>query len=181
MGISSIQDFGDGYYIIQVTEKTAEEISPFDEVKEKVWADIMMEKKDEKAKAEAEAFFSGLKEGKESLEELVKKYNITLKSTDFFKRNVQIPDIGYEREIAEAAFKLSGDKRLPEKVFKGKKGYYVIRFKESKSPDAGEFEKEKKAVKDKLLDQKKFKVFTTWLAQIREKSKVEVFVNNNVN
>ncbi len=181
MGISSIQDLGDAYYIIQVTEKIPEEISPFGEVKEKVWADIMVEKKDEKAKSDTEAFLSGLKEGKESMDDLCKKYNVTLKSTDFFKRNVQIPDIGYEREIAEAAFKLSEEKKLPEKVFKGKKGYYVIRFKESKVPDAGEFEKEKKAVKEKLLQQKKFKAFTTWLAQIREKSKVEVFVNNNIN
>jgi len=181
MGFSSIQDLGDGYYIIQVTEKIAEEISPFDDVKEKVWADIMMEKKDEKAKTEAEAFFSGLKEGKESADELCKKHNVTLKGTDFFKRNSPIPDIGNEREIAEAVFKMSAEKKLPEKVFKGRKGYYVIRFKESRLPDAAEFEKEKKAVKDKLLQQKKFKAFTTWLAQIREKSKVEVFVNNNVN
>ncbi len=234
--ISTVQDMGDAFYLIQVTERIPSAVSPLEEVKDRVRADLISEKQEEKAKADAGAFLAGLKNsagnsektggqeaspakdesaasGEKAAESktepakpakneagaagektgensaaqegssdassasandpaLEKSGEPVFKSTGFFKRNASIPEIGYEQEISQAAFLLSKENPVPEKPLKGKNGYYVIRFKDRKLPEATEFEKEKSSVKDRLLRQKQYKIFETWLTQLREKSKI---------
>ena len=77
-------------------------------------------------------------------------------------------------EVITAAFKLSEKQPLPEAPVNVGNGYYVIRFKERKLPEAEAFEKEKDAVRDRLLRRKQTSAFETWIAQIKEKSTVVI-------
>ena len=171
--ISDILDLGDGYCILQVTEKIPAKIPELEDVKEKVGDDLIKEKQDKNALNDADQFLSALKKG-ESMVQECKKYNLTPIATGLFKRNDSIPDIGFEREIAEAAFKLSNEKKMPYDVIKGGKGYYVIRFKERIEPDSEGFEREKEKIKEKLLQQKEFKTFDAFLSQIKNKSEISI-------
>lgn len=173
MEISDIQDLGDGYYILQVIEKNPREIPELKDVEEKVMAALIKEKQDEKASTDANEFLSGLKKGKLMSAQRA-KYGLQLSSTGFFKRNEPVPDIGLERGIIEAAFKLSNKIKLPEKVIKGRKGYYVISFKERKEAAPEGFVKEKANIKEGLLRQKRIKTFDEWLTQTRNKSKISI-------
>ncbi len=173
MEISEVQDFGDGYYLLQVTEKIPEQLAEFEDVKAKVRRDFIKEQQEEKAKSDAAELLAALKNGGDMNTESG-KFDLLSKATDFFKRNESIPDIGYEREIAKAAFKLSEESKLPESEFKGRKGYYVIQFKERKEPDQEAFDKDKEEVRKKLIQQKQFKTFDTWLSKIKEQS--EIFI-----
>ena len=173
MEISDIQDLGDGYYILQVIEKNPGEIPELKDVEEKVRAALIKEKQDEKASTDANEFLSGLKKGKLMSAQRA-KYDLKLNSTGFFKRNEPVPDIGSERGIIEAAFKLSNKIKLPEKVIKGEKGYYVISFNERKEADPEGFVKEKANIKEGLLRQKRIKAFDEWLTQIRNKSDISI-------
>jgi len=171
--ISNVQEFEDGYYILQLIDKIQPKIPEFDEVKEKVKLDLIKEKQDEKAKADSEALLAALKSGKTMPAES-KKYNLTPETTGFFKRSGSIPEIGYEREIAEVAFQLTGKKQFPENVIKGSKGYYVIQFKDKKISDPENFSKEKEEIKNRLLVQKKSSIFDALLAQIKSKSEITI-------
>ena len=173
MEISDIQDFEDGYYILQVIDKIPEKISELENVKEKVLVDLVEERQDAKASEDANVFLSALKSGK-SMDTESNNFNLTPKTTGLFKRNESIPQIGFEGKISEAAFKLTNEKKLPEKVIKGGKGYYVIQFKDRKPPDLEGFNKEKTAIKQRLLQQKKSKVFDALLSQIRSKSDISI-------
>ncbi len=169
--MSEIEDFDDGYYLVQVIEKLPEKTEEFENVEKKVRRDLIKEKQDEKANKEASEFLTAVK-GAGSLAEESEKAGMTSKFTDFFKRNASIPDIGYEREIAKAAFNLSNETKFSEHVIKGRKGYYVIAFKERKEPE--DFEKEKEKVKERLLQQKKFKTFDVWVSQLKDKSEITI-------
>lgn len=171
MEISDIIDYGDGYYILQVLEKRPEKISELKDVGETVRSDLIKEKQDEKAKNDADAFLAIVKE-RGSLVDESKKMDLITDTTGFFKRNDSIPNIGYEREIAEAAFLLSADKKVPDNVIKGKNGYYVISFKESKEPESEGFDREKEEIKEKLLQQKKQQTFEAMLSQLKRKSEI---------
>jgi parvulin-like peptidyl-prolyl isomerase len=94
--------------------------------------------------------------------------------TGFFKRNDSIPTIGQEAEIASTAFKLSDHDPLPSEPLKGQKGYYVISFRERKEPELNGFEKEKAALKDRLLQQKAFKTMEDWLKRIKSESQISI-------
>ena len=171
--VSDIQDLGDGYYLLEIVAKQPARIPELAEVEEKVKTDLVNEKKNEKAKIDAEALLSALKDG-ETIEATAKKFDLTPNSTGFFKRNGTIPTIGFERELARAAFELSDESRLPQEVFRGGKGYYVIKFKQRKTPSMEEFEKEKADVKERLLQQKRSETLRAWLEQKKSSSEIIV-------
>ncbi|WP_373497939.1 SurA N-terminal domain-containing protein [Desulfococcus sp.] len=173
MQIGDIQDFSDGYYLIQVVAREPEVVAQFSDVKDKVRTDLIRVKRSEKAVVDAKAFLGALKGGA-SMKEAGAKMNLSPKETGFFKRADAIPEIGKAPDIASAAFELSKNSPLPEAPITGPNGTYVIRFAERKSPEASAFEPEKAAVKERLLTQKQRGAFGDWLAQVKEKSDITI-------
>jgi peptidyl-prolyl cis-trans isomerase D len=171
--VSEIQDLGDGYYLLEIVEKQAARIPELAGVEEKVKADLIKEKKNEKAKMDAEALLSALKDGV-AIETAGKEFDLTPNSTGFFKRNGSIPNIGFERELSRAAFELSDESSLAQEVFQGGKGFYVIKFKQRKTPPMEEFEKEKANIKERLLQQKRSETLRAWLEQKKNSSEIVV-------
>jgi peptidyl-prolyl cis-trans isomerase D len=171
--VSDIQDFGDGYYIMELVEKRPSQIPELSVAQQKVKADLIRDKKDDKAKADADAVLAALKDGAPP-QEVGQKFDIKPAATGFFKRNDSIPNIGYERDLARMAFELSAQNKLPQEVVKGRKGYYVIQFNQRKDPSMDEFDKEKDGIKEQLLQQKRFKTFEGWLEQIKNRSEIVV-------
>ncbi|MBU4037755.1 MAG: hypothetical protein KKA35_15130, partial [Proteobacteria bacterium] len=86
--------------------------------------------------------------------------------------NGAIGTIGFEPQIADAAFKLSSTNQFTEKPVKGKNGYYIIRFKERTYPLEQDFEKEKEGIIKVLLEKKKEITFSSWLAQVKSSSNI---------
>ena len=172
--ISEIQDFGDGYYIMEIVGKLPAQIPELNEVKEKIRTDLIKQKKEEKAKADAEIMLSALKDG-ETIDTAARKFELEPEITGFFKRNDSIPDIGSAREISRVAFELTAENSLPEGILKGPGGgYYVIKFKDRKIPSLTDIDKEKADIKARLLQQKKFKAFDEWLNQLRNRSEISI-------
>ena len=169
--ISDIQDFGDGYYLIEVIDQVPAQISELESVKAKVKEDLVKEKQDAKARDEAETFLKELKDG-QLFAATSEKFKLTPKKTGFFKRNDSIPTIGSERDMARIAFRLSDKEKLPEDVIKGQKGYYVINYRERQKPSLDGFEKEKTEIKQRLLQQKIAKTFDAWLTQLKNESQI---------
>ena len=170
---SDVQDFGDGYYILEVIDRQPSRIPEFETVEAKVRADLIKEKQDQKAKADADAVLAALKDGV-AFQEAGRQFELEPHSTGFFKRDGAIPDIGYERDISRAAFGLSDNNKLPQEVLKGRKGYYVIEFGQKKEPDLAAFEKEKTDIQERLLQQKRFITFEGWLEQVKNRSEIVI-------
>ncbi|MBW2568816.1 MAG: SurA N-terminal domain-containing protein [Deltaproteobacteria bacterium] len=173
MEFSDILNIGDGYYIIQVVEKNPAKIPELNDVMERVTADLIKIRQNEKAAKDAKEFLSDLKIGK-SIGEECKKFDVFLKTSGFFKRNDSVPGIGYEREVIEAAFSLSEQNKTSEDIIKGAKGYYVVSLKERKDPALEGFDKEKANILKGLLQQKQLAVFDDWLLQVRNNSDITI-------
>jgi peptidyl-prolyl cis-trans isomerase D len=171
--VSDIQDFGDGYYIMEIVEKRPSQIPALSVVEQKVKTDLIRDKKDEKAETDAQAVLAALKNDV-SPQEVGKEFDLKPAVTGFFKRNDAIPNIGYERDLARMAFGLSDRNKLPQEVVKGRKGYYVIQFNQRKAPAMDEFDKEKAGIKERLLQQKIFKTFEAWLEKIKNRSEIVI-------
>jgi peptidyl-prolyl cis-trans isomerase D len=167
--ISEIQDFEDGYYILQVVEVIPGKIPGLGAVKDAVTKDLMKEKQANLAEEKAKALLAKLKSDPSA-----DTNGVTFKTSDYFKRNDQIPDIGWENEISQAVFGLSSAQPLPQNVVKGKNGFYVIRLKDRRLPDSQGFDKERKLLRETLINQKKLRAFNTWLAEIRKNSEITI-------
>lgn len=178
--ISEILDLNDGYYILQVIEKEEGKIPELSTIKESVKEDLIREKQESAAKNDAENLLKALKDKGEEEALKTEKEGVAFQSSGFFKRNAEIPGIGWENELSQAAFDLSKAKPVAEKVIKGGDGYYVIRLKDRRLPDMQEYDKEKEAIQQTLLSQKQYHAMDTWLKEVKEKSEITIqedFIN----
>jgi peptidyl-prolyl cis-trans isomerase D len=173
MDVSPIQELNDGYVILQVTDKKDSQIPDLQAVAPRVRADLIKEKQNEKARAEAEAFLAALQDGK-SFDNESERMGFPVDTTGFFTRNTPVPKIGNNPDLSDAAFLLSPQNRWPQKVFEGDNAYYVVEINGRKEPSAEDFAKEKVAVKEKLREQKQYRTVTDWLAELRDGSEITI-------
>ena len=166
--ISEPVDVGEGCYLLQAKDRKSSEIPALDSVKKRASGDLIKRKKDQAAEKEAQEHLAALKsQGASGV-----KMKVAMETTGFFKRGAEIPKIGAQRDISREAFALSEKSRLPENVIKSPKGYYVIRLKERKAPEADGFDAEKEALMQKMLQSKQYRVFGSWLAGLKKESEI---------
>ncbi len=171
--ISNPLNIGDDYYLMQKVDELASEIPPLKDVESQVRADLIKKMQDEQAQKNAEDFLMTVKKD-EGIEKASQEKGVEVHNTGFFKRSASIPGIGYEAEMIKAAFLLSKDNKIGDKVFKGSKGYYVIQLKDRKSPDADKLDQQKDTIKNQLMTQKQQMVFENWLSKIRSESEISI-------
>lgn len=169
--ISDVKEIGNKYCVVEVMKTMLPKTPELNDVKKAVETDLIKEKKWEKAEKDAKDLLSVLKKGDDFIKES-SKYKLTPYETGFFGRNGAIGTIGFEPQIADAAFKLSSTNQFTEKPVKGKNGYYIIRFKERTYPLEQDFEKEKEGIIKVLLEKKKEITFSSWLAQVKSSSNI---------
>jgi peptidyl-prolyl cis-trans isomerase D len=173
MAISQVQDLGNGYYILQMTDRQESAVPPFETVAERVRADVVKSRQDQQAKAQAEAFKQKVEKG-ESFAAAASELEVELAQTGLFKRTGTIPQIGYEPQIQQQAFELTPDKPLFPDVVQGQQGWYMLRLKKREAPQAEGFAKEKSAIEKRLTEQKKQSAFKEWLEDLRSHGEIEI-------
>jgi peptidyl-prolyl cis-trans isomerase D len=170
--VSEIQDLGDGYYLLQVAESRPSRIPELSDVEAAVKQDLVKEKHREMARKDAEALLADLKSGV-GLEQAAKKIGASRRTSDFIKRSDPIPELGNEPEINRVAFELSEGQPLAAGPVQTAKGYCVLRFVGQKEPGMEGLEKERGQIKERLLQQKQFKIWEAWMSQLRNGSQIE--------
>jgi parvulin-like peptidyl-prolyl isomerase len=174
MEISEINEFSDGYYLLQVLENIPAKVPELEAVQGEVRADVIQQKRDQRAKEDAAAFLEALRAGGESMAEKSSAVGRPMQNTGFFKRGAQIPQIGYAQEISQAAFLLTETAPLADSPLKGPIGYYVIRLKDRREPPTEEFSGQRADIEQNLRQQKEQRAFSEWLAQVKEKSEISI-------
>ena len=171
--ISELLSLGDDFYLLQTIEKKEAQIPELEAVKEKVRADLLKQKQDEKAATDAEAILASVV-GAVLFETAVTDQKLEVKTTEFFKRNDAIPDIGRLPELTEVAFALTPEKSVAEKPIKGPGGYYGIQLNDLQPADEAGFAEERKAIEDQLSQQKRGQLISALVEKLREKSEIEI-------
>lgn len=171
--VSDVKEIGDAYYIIKPVERIEPAVLPYEEVKERVKIELTAKLQDEKAKDAATAFLETAKKFP-SLEDAVKDSALVLKETPLFLKNGNIPELGRNPEIADAAFKLSEKDWLYAEVLKGAEGYYVISYKDKKVPEPSVVKENIDSVKDRLTRTKQGRTYEAWIQALKDKSKIEI-------
>ncbi len=173
-GISDVIDLGGGRYaLVQVMTIIPETIPELETIKEIVRTAALQQKQEKRAGEIADQILALAKSGK-TLAEAGTEKGIKTATTGFFERSGRIAEIGFEPAISKSAFGLSPDKKLHEAVIKGQKGYYVIAFKDRKSPEPDGLEKEKEQIMNTLKSQKQNQVFEKLVETLRKASDIEI-------
>ncbi|MCG6892151.1 MAG: peptidyl-prolyl cis-trans isomerase, partial [Desulfobacteraceae bacterium] len=171
--ISDVEEFGGSYFLLQLTDRKEASIPELEAVREKVRGDWIAAAKKKKAAGDAADFIQRLKAGK-GFAEVAEAVKREVRSTDWFRRNEPVPDVGQEVRFTNAAFRLSAKQPYSEEPVEGQKGYYVLYFQDRKAPEAQEFEEQKQQISQILLRQKRMEAFESMLAGLKERSEITI-------
>jgi len=195
--ISDIVGLDKGFYIIQLLEKQEPFVQELVVVQDRVEKDLFKERQLQLAFNDALKCLNSITTDSDtksntetlsddtSLTQTVDNQNATTQTaladslcsfttTGFFKRSEAIPEIGQEEEINKAAFELTQSDPVGYTVYKGYKGYYVIRLNARKLPDDKEFENELVSVKNTIRQNREGLFFEDWIKRLKVNSKIEI-------
>lgn len=175
MSLSEVMEIDNDFYLIQVIEEAPAELAELKDVELKVKDDLLREKRDQQAKADAEALLAAIKSAEpENRQEVLEQHQISLEVTEPFGRIGQFPLVERnEPELLRVSFTLSPDQPYPDEVVKSSKGYHILGLVEYIEPKREEFEIEQESVKETLLQNKTFKMYQEWLNGLKQRSDIQ--------
>ncbi len=173
--ISDIVQTPKGYYILKLIDKKEPYIPPLDEIKKKVTESFVNEKAKAKAKEKTQAILAVLEKEKneESFDFLQATEALSLKnySTEDFKKDDYIPNIGQSKEFTQEAFKLNEEQI--SQIIEVPNGYVILKVNERQPFDREKFTEEKESFKEKLLERKKQEYYIKWFKNLKQKANLK--------
>ena len=142
----------------------------FEEVEEEVKEELIDIKKKEQAAEKVRRIKEEL--SRKSLERLAEQYGLEYKTSNEHKREQYLSIVGENPDIDRLAFSLPREEASDPIEFEG--GYALIRVLDRKEVTPEDLEKDKEAEKESLLEEKRNKLFMSYLASLREEYKVEI-------
>lgn len=142
----------------------------FDEAKQEITEDFTALEKKELAIDRIKKVKQDL--SRKRLEDLAEDYSLEYKTVEEHKREQYLGIIGENREIDKLAFSLPLEEASGPVEFES--GYALMRVLDRKEVTREEFEKVKETEKENLLESKKNKFFSSYLAKLQEDKEVKI-------
>lgn len=160
-----------GFAIFKVTEVIPEGYKDLSEVETAIRNTLIREKKLAKAKTVADSLYQVVQTGTTLEQIAATDTSYKVETTEEFTRRSYVRNIGRDNEVTTSAFVLPQNK-ISEPL-ETPKGYYLIEVVKRQEAQKDNFEKQKEAIKTRLLTQKQNTVFNDWYAEIRDNAKIE--------
>ncbi len=170
--VGPVIELDSGYCLLLVKEKIPSYLPELKDVSEQVARDFVQEEARRLAREEAEKFLAQAK-NKDWLDE-VKKAGRSLEAPAAFTRHGQVPDLGFDQALNEAAFRLSARRPWPDQVFEVGDKFVVIHFEDHLPASSGAFETSKKQLMDQLRAERQRQLSTAWLEALRRRAEIEI-------
>ncbi len=173
--VSEVYRTANGYVVFQMAEVQPEGYRPFEEVKNICRNRVISERRKALARQFAEAIAEQVAAGKPFAEiaRADTSGKVVHDSTGFFKYGAPIPKLGRSLDINAAAFSLPVGKASG--LLEADQGYYYIRVVERTDFDEKSFAEQREFIKQRLLQQKQFRVFQAWYEQLKARAEIEDF------
>lgn len=171
---SAIIELGETMYILQVEDRKLPEVLPLDQVKSQIKDIILKNKKEDKARSDAEAFLAKAVEAN-SLDSGRNAVPADIREIKGIQRQGVIKDLGSLPELQKKIFETaSKGSSVCESVVKTSEGYFVFSVLSTKLPDKKAFESEKKDLKEKMLERKRNEFFSKWMEDCKKNSEITI-------
>ncbi|MBU8911648.1 MAG: SurA N-terminal domain-containing protein [Desulfobacterales bacterium] len=170
--ISDVKQFGDSYYLIKSVLKIEPVVQKLDLVKNRVVKELTQKLQKEQAKKDAQLYIEKAIDGK-ALDQLAREYQLELKSTKLFTRNSTIEEVGNSPEFIQAGFALNQNKKIHSNIIEMPAGYYILGFKEKKSPEESEISENLKTAKNEISWNKQTQSYQAWINELKKHSQIE--------
>ena len=163
----------EGFAVFKLIEIQPAGDRPFDEVKTVIRNKLVQDKQKEIAREFAGWVAGELKNGKDFVSVMSSDTSkvVNVDSTAEFALRGSIPGIGFDHKFNATAFSLN-EGQLSEQV-ETQRGIYWQKLISRTEFDSLKYNSQKELIRNRLMVQKKNKVFTDWYDYLKEKSDIE--------
>ena len=158
-----------GYIVLSVKEILPAHQGSLEEVRDKVVAELKLQKATEMARAKAEDLAKRLK-ADEKFDAAAKALGLDSKSSDLFARNGSIPGAASGKQLSAAFQMKSGEVGAPLNLGSN---WLVYRVAKKEEPNPADFEKQKKDLTEQVLQTKRNMAFEAFRAALEARLKQE--------
>ncbi len=163
-----------GYVVLSVKEILPTHQGSLEEVRDKVVAELKLQKATEMARAKAEDLAKRVKAG-EKFAAAAKALGLEPKTSDLFARNGSVSGAASGKQLSAAFQMKSGEVGAPLNLGSN---WLVYRVAEKEVPNPADFEKQKKDLTEQVLQTKRnmaFEAFRTALeARLKQEGKLQI-------
>jgi len=160
-----------GFAFITVTGKQDPYIPKIDEVKAKVREDVIKQKAIEAARQKAAAIDAAMKSG--DFDKAAKAAGLDVKTTELIARGAPIGDAGVSPALQEKAFSLPAGAVSDPIVTDN--GAAIVKVLERQDVKPDEFAKQKDTLRTEMLNDRKQRFFSAYMAKARQGMKVNIY------
>jgi parvulin-like peptidyl-prolyl isomerase len=161
----------DGLVVFQILDEQKERFQNLSEVRSQMVAQLMDEKRIEKALERGRQFRSTVADPSQFAAQ-AQAVGLGVQETDReFKAADYLKDIG--RDPAFMAGALALEPGALSQPIKGQKGCYLIQLLEKTYPDSFAFLTQSEEIRNRLLTQKQNEIYSQWLVTAQEEAKIE--------
>jgi peptidyl-prolyl cis-trans isomerase D len=173
--VSSALNTPRGPVFVAVTGKKDPYVPQLDEVKDRVREDAIRARATEMSRQRAAEIAAALK-GAKDFGAAAKAQGLEAKDTELVARDAPLPDIGVSPEVDKIAFSLPAGS-VSDPITTGE-GTVIIRVAERDEVTPDEFRSAKETFRAELLNERRNRFFSAYMARAKEKMAIEV--NNDV-
>ena len=162
------------YYMLRLKERREPAVPPLDSVRDKIEQGLRASKGYELALQKGNSLLEQLKKEKD-ISKVAQANGLKVEETGLFQRSApQLPKIGELAELRAGPIVLSAQKPVAERLYTQKDAVYVLAFKESRSADMEQFEKDKANLMKQALAESRQRVLVKFLENLKAKAKVTI-------
>ena len=169
--LSSLIETETGYAILFASDKKDPAVPALESILDRVTADFVSYKAEQKAKATATEILAKLKEGV-ALSEAVANSPFKPEDSGFLSKKDPSSSTVFPASLYEKAFQLSKSSPLAKEPAKLDDSYLVYVFQERKVPDSGLTEKDMQLYRENLVRFKQQQLLTAWVTNLKEQAKI---------
>jgi len=158
-----------GYVVLTLKAVIPAHAGTFDEERNKILADVKRERAVQLAKTKAEELEKRVRGG-EKFDSAAKALGLEAKTSELLARSGSIPGVGSGKQLAEAFQMKQGDVAPVKNVGAN---WLIYRVSEKAEPNPAEFESQKKALTDAVLQDKRSLAFQSFRTALDDRLKKE--------
>ena len=159
-----------GVAVFKITDVREDGVRPFDEAKTALRVAVLRLKKLEKIKAQVDEFYASLKPTSDLLTAAASLHNVTAMRTGTFTPSDAVNGVGRDPKFIGEALVLKPNEI--SKPFDGLRGYYIIKLLTKTPLDSARYAAERNTIRDQILQEKKSRLVSDWLAALRNKADI---------
>lgn len=159
-----------GFAVAMVSEIKPKGYKPLEDVKAQLERTLVQERKKEKALEIAKEIRQSITaDDLEAAKNIYSKAKVA--AVQNFAPSGNIPTLGNDHAFALVAYKT--DLNTLSDAFLGTRGAYIVKVTKRDEFDSTAYSLERSTIRDRLLNQKKNRVFSQWLQEIRDEADIE--------